>query len=245
MGDVMFKKLFDLAINTLYPDNFTCNFCHAEIFDDNGLTTCKECDMSLPKINGNICHRCGDLILDIATYCEICKFEQKAFEMNRSVFLYDGDIKNAIRSFKFDNAKYWHKSFAHYLAKAYKQYDYNCDIICYVPMYKDRQISRGYNQSELLATELGHILKIDVSHENLVKCKDTKNQVDLNFKQRRENLSGAFKVLDKSKFKGKNILLVDDVYTTGSTLNNCSMVLKKAGAKNVYCLTIAHAHQKD
>ncbi len=241
----MFKKLYSLAINTLYPENFTCNFCGDEIFDDDGTATCENCKNTLPFILGNICNRCGDVIENQAKYCEFCKHEDKIFKMNRSVFLYDGAIANAIRNFKFDNQKYWYVCFAHYLFKAYHQYNYDCDIICYVPMRKKRQKARGYNQSELIATLLGKLLDLPVSYENLVKKKDTKNQVDLNFVQRKQNLSGAFAVSDKSEFKDKNVLIIDDVYTTGSTLTNCAEVLKKAGAKNVYCLTVAHAHQKN
>lgn len=241
----MFKEFCEKAINTLYPDNFTCNFCGDEIFDGDDKATCENCKSNLPFCTGKICKKCGDIINNEATYCEMCKAEEKLFKFNRSIFLYDDKIANAIRDFKFDNAKYWNKCFAGYLFDAYKFYGYNCDVICYVPMHKKRQQMRGYNQSELLATRLGQLLNIPVSYENLVKAKDTKNQVDLNFKQRKENLKDAFEVLNKSEFKNKNILLIDDVYTTGSTLNNCTVALKKAGAKAVYCLTIAHAHQKN
>lgn len=234
-----------MAISSLYPDCFTCNFCGDEIFDGDEKATCESCKNILTFCRGNICNRCGDVIENEAKYCEMCKFEDKAFKKNRSVFLYDGKVADAIRAFKFDNAKYWYKCFSSYLVDAYKFYGYFCDLICYVPMHKKRQNNRGYNQCELLATQLGQILKIPVSCENLVKIKDTKNQVDLNFKQRKENLNGAFKVLNKSEFQGKTILLVDDVYTTGATLNNCTKTLLKAGAKAVLCLTIAHAHQKN
>ena len=241
----MFKKFYNLSINTMYPDEFTCNFCGDEIFADDKNATCDKCKSTLPFCSGNICKTCGDVIENEARYCESCKYETRFFKFNHSAFLYDDKIANAIRQFKFDNAKYWYSCFAGFLFDVYKKYNYDCDIICYVPMHQKRQRQRGYNQSELIATRLGELLNIKVSCENLVKIKDTKNQVDLNFKQRKENLCDAFFVIDKSEFKNKNVLLVDDVYTTGSTLNNCALKLKKAGAKEVYCLTVAHAHQKN
>jgi ComF family protein len=109
----------------------------------------------------------------------------------------------------------------------------------YVPLYTKRQKKRGYNQSELLSNELSKLIGISVSHNNLIRIKDTITQTNLSFKERQKNLESAFEIKDKKEVKDKNILLIDDVLTTGATADNCAKILKKAKAKGVYVLTFA------
>ena len=238
------KKIVKKIMDTIYPERLTCVFCGNEIFDENNKSTCPHCEKSLPQIFGKICNKCGQPMNNMANYCEMCKGGKHIFTKSRSAFVYEGRVSGAILNFKFHNAKYYFKPFAYYLAQIYKEYNYDCDVVIPVPIHSTRLIERGYNQSELMANKLCEILNLPLDTTSLIKIKKTKNQAELDFKQRQTNLLGAFKVTDKKKIKGKNILIIDDVYTTGATIDGCAVELFKAGAKSVCALTLAHAVTK-
>ena len=116
----------------------------------------------------------------------------------------------------------------------------NYDIIISVPMYKKKKNQRGYNQSELIAREIAKKVKnIEYRSDILLKIKNTANQSLLNKEQRQENLKNAYEVKNKEYISNKNILIFDDIYTTGSTANECSKMLVEAGARSIGILTIA------
>ena len=115
------------------------------------------------------------------------------------------------------------------------------DLIVPVPLHYTRLIKRKYNQSALLAKELGKLTGIEVDYKSLIKGKITKPQVDCTGNERLQNLKGAFYVKNHKKIKGKKILLIDDVLTTGSTVNECAKALKSAQPKSIYSLTIARS----
>ena len=238
------KNIVNKVLDVIYPKNLTCVFCGDEIFDENPYCTCKNCAKILPKITGKICEKCGEPLENMASFCENCKGGKHYYTKSRSVFVYQDYVSGGILNFKFHNGKYYSKPFAKYLADLYKEHKYNCDLIIPVPIHVTRLKERGYNQSELLAKDLGEIINLPVDSESLVKIKKTKNQAELDFKQRHTNLEKAFKVTNKKQIKDKNILLIDDVYTTGSTIDECTKELTKAGAKSVYALTVAHAVTK-
>ena len=106
-------------------------------------------------------------------------------------------------------------------------------------MYKTKQSVRGYNQCELIAKELSKELNVNFEKNNLIKIKDTKTQSTLSKSQRKENIKGAFQINNEARIKNKKIILIDDIYTTGSTVNECSRILKKSGAKEIIVVTIA------
>lgn len=112
-------------------------------------------------------------------------------------------------------------------------------VLIPIPLDKNKLKSRGYNQAEELAKELSKILKVPVISDILVKIKSTRAQVELSAEKRQENIKNAFGVKDPAEIKNKKIFLVDDVYTTGSTMEECAKMLKEAGAKSVWGITIA------
>jgi ComF family protein len=124
------------------------------------------------------------------------------------------------------------------MADAVKKMNWPIDVIVPVPLHKIRLDERGYNQSELLARELSYRLNIFMS-KALRRVRNTTTQTALHKEERIENVKGAFKVTYKDTIVGKNVLLVDDVLTTGATLDECAKVLKENGAKDVYVATIA------
>ncbi|MCK5180025.1 MAG: ComF family protein [Candidatus Omnitrophica bacterium] len=108
-----------------------------------------------------------------------------------------------------------------------------------IPLFPSRLRERGYNQSRLLAEEIGQRYKIDLSLNNLVRARETKHQARLSEKERWTNICGAFRIKDSAKFSGKNILIIDDLLTTGATASEAAHTLKDAGAKTVGILTLA------
>ncbi len=112
------------------------------------------------------------------------------------------------------------------------------DLIMYIPSHRRKEAKRGYNQSELLATFIAKRIDIEVSHNNLSKIKDTKDQNKLNRIERQENLLGSFKLKNREEIKDKRILLIDDIITTGSTMKECSRVLINNEAREVIGLAL-------
>ena len=115
------------------------------------------------------------------------------------------------------------------------------EVLIPVPLHPARKKARGFNQSRVLARELGKIVNIDIIEGVLVKSVNVPPQTTLTARERKKNIKGAFKVRDKAKIKDKTILLVDDVFTTGATIQECSTVLINAGAKEVRGITVAQA----
>ena len=154
-------------------------------------------------------------------------------------FVYDGKFKNALLLFKFKRKKQYAKAFARVMyeqiQKSYPNYVF--DYITYVPMHRKDKRSRGFNQSQLLAKELSKLMNIGC-FPTLIKIKRTKPQHKLEGHDRLTNLKGAFKIVDKSLIKGRKILIIDDVVTTGSTLSECSKTLDKGKPAQICCATL-------
>lgn len=160
--------------------------------------------------------------------------------MNRSAVLYDDFSKKAILSFKFSDHLQTAKLFAKWLNLAGKDiFDLGADLLIPVPLSFRRLIYRRYNQSALLAHELSKLTHIPVDVCSLKKIKNTKPQSLLAEKARLKNVKNAFELKKPLNIKGKRIVLIDDVMTTGATLSECAKVLLKNGAKSVDTLTIA------
>lgn len=168
-------------------------------------------------------------------------YTDRFFENHIYVFKYDAIIRNLILHYKFNEKPYLYKSFTEFL----KNYQKECllfdfyDIIVPVPISKKRLKRRGYNQSYLIAKEIAKILNCRLEKNSLLKEKDNIAQSTLNQKDREENVKCVYKVINKENIENKKILLIDDIFTTGSTVNECSKVLKSAGAKKVDIFTIA------
>ncbi len=175
------------------------------------------------------------------TTCGECKENRYLFDRAWAVSIYEGVIKECLHLFKYRKKRRLLKLFSELTCNFMERFiDYqSIDLISAVPLSKSKMRQREFNQSGLLAREIGGKFKKTVLNGNLIKIKDTPSQVALSGAKRRLNLIGAFKVKEPRLFKDKNILLIDDVFTTGSTLNECSEVLKKAGAKKVYVLALA------
>jgi ComF family protein len=234
------RETFDKILEKLYPSDITCFLCGAEL-KDNKYGLCDKCEKEV-KWNDKVCQKCGSPLKTEANYCIHCQNGKRTFDLARAPLIYSDKVALAVQELKYNNKKYLAKHFAKIIEIEYKSLlnrGIKIDLIMYVPLYTKRQKKRGYNQSELLSNELSKLIGISVSHNNLIRIKDTITQTNLSFKERQKNLESAFEIKDKKEVKDKNILLIDDVLTTGATADNCAKILKKAKAKGVYVLTFA------
>ena len=212
--------LIHYAICLIYPN--VCGICDQP---------CKE----------NLCKKCEINLNNIAKV-KIDTYQDKNFKKHLSIFKYEGIIKNRLIQFKFHEKIYVYKAFVNFVLKNKKVCNFlkNYDIIIPVPIHYHRKVTRGYNQSALLAKEIAKKVT-NMKYENHILFKKINNQPQStkNKNERKSNVLGAYFVRNASKIWNQKVLLVDDIYTTGSTVNECARVLKMAGTARVDVLTIA------
>lgn len=200
-----FKKLSDKFLDLLYPEGLTCVNCGDELQHETRLNLCGKCYLNLIENDGHRCKICGIRMRNEADYCDNCTRFDKYFDMNRSPFIYEKTASDLVKKLKFGNKLYIAKELAKAMADEYFTGGFNCDFILYVPMTEKEEKERGYNQSELLAKEVGLRTGLSV-FDNLKKVKETDRQKKLTAKERRENLKGVFDVVRADEIKGKTCL---------------------------------------
>lgn len=233
----LFQNLFDIVL----PPR--CIYCGKICETENSL--CVDCFQKINFITDPYCKCCGmpfenTVNVNQKMLCPECLKTKPLIHFHRSAIHYDEFSKQAILSFKFMDKEENAKVFAKWLMLAGRDiFESGIDTIIPVPLSYQRLIHRRYNQSAILARELGRLTSLKVDTTNLVKIKNTKPQTSFLKTKRLTNLKNAFDVKNKDAVKEKRILLIDDVRTTGATLNECAKVLLKNGAKSVDSLTIA------
>ena len=232
------KEIFKRVIGLLFPK--VCPGC-GNIIHEKELV-CESCRKEVEILKKDCCARCGKkLLTNTSLYCQTCKKRSRRFDEGVSVFRYQGILKKSIHQFKYDNLRQFSD---YYGTVAWEQNReklnvWNPECIVPVPMFRGKEIRRGYNQATVFAKSLSKKSGIPVKENLLIRRKNTKPQKGLTDEQRMENLKGAFSVDWKSVKGMTSVLLVDDIYTTGSTMDVCAGLLKKAGVKRVYFLCIA------
>lgn len=237
------KRTVPKILNLIYPptcgicgklnQDFLCKKCE-KILDSQAVFQIDKFDESnkFDKMNKN------DKVIE-----DNFSFKSKNFENHLYIFKYEGIIRNTIIKYKFSEKSYLYKTFVNFLLKNEKFFKIlkSYDKIIPVPISKKRKKQRGYNQSELIAKELAKKLKIDLDVASLLKQKDIIEQSKLNKEERLDNIKGAYLLQNSEEniLKDKKIILIDDVFTTGSTVDECSSILKKANPKKIDVLTIA------
>lgn len=215
--------MLEKILNLLYPN--VCGFCN-KISNE---ALCKKCELMIKEYE----------IKEKENY----KVEngKMYFDECFSLLSYKGIVREAFIKYKFQNKAYLYKTFSKIVLKNEKICGFlkKYDIIIPVPVHKERKNKRGYNQTELIAKEISRKLNIELQKNVLIKIVNSKPQSELSKTERKYNIKDAFKVQNLQKIKGKNILIFDDIYTTGSTVNECAKLLKKAGANKIGVLTIA------
>ena len=201
----------------------------------------KACREKLSYITGTKCMKCGKHV-DSAEieYCYDCSKANHIYDRGRSLYSHNAEIKKSIYNFKYNNKREYAKAYGEELSDNLKSdiLSWNVDVIIPVPLHKSKLRLRGYNQAELIARELGKNLNISVDSNILRRNKRTKPQKELNDSGRKKNVKNAF-IVEGNIVKYKKIILVDDIYTTGSTIDGCARALKENGAENVYYISLS------
>ncbi|MFQ5442487.1 MAG: double zinc ribbon domain-containing protein [Thermodesulfobacteriota bacterium] len=220
-----------------------CPLCEKALKAD-GLALCRACAgaFSAQLIHAPLCKVCGVPFTSGAGpdhTCGKCLEKPPPFSLARSVYVYGGEVAGAIHDFKYRGRAALAPAFAAAMAREAGSSFPAPQIIVPVPLHRGRLKKRGFNQSLLLARRIAAALSVPLDYGSLVRSFPTRPQVELKPKERLGNVAGAFSLKSPGAFKNKEVLLVDDVLTTGATVRECSKVLKKAGASGVSVLTIA------
>lgn len=230
-----FLRIRALLKRFVFNRKWKCLACEKEIFEGD---FCEGCFKSLPIIGDNKCAHCGRETKSPTDYCLTCKGNLTAIDGGASAFTYKIPISKLIQKLKYFNGRYLAEPFAEYLKSVYIKSGFTADGAVFVPMTRTAEKKRRFNQSKLLAEKFSDLAGVPVLCA-LEKTSDTAHQVGLTAAERKRNLSSAFKVKDKKTVKGKNLVIIDDVTTTGATGEAIAEKLKKSGAKAVFLLTIA------
>lgn len=228
-------SLWKKCLGMLYPQ--TCYFC-GKISKE---CVCSDCGKQVEYLEEPRCKKCGKPIrYEEQEYCHDCTERLFYYEQGKSLWLHKGPVRWSVYQFKYRNRRI----FAEFYAKEWKRIygeklkEWEIDVIIPIPLHKKRRRKRGYNQAEILARELQKVCHIPMDTKSVIRTVNTRPQKELNDKERKKNLSKAFRVTKHWK-KAKNVLLIDDIYTTGNTIDSVAQILKQKGVEKVYFLTIS------
>lgn len=227
----------ETLIRLLYPPR--CPVCH-ETVSEEGALICPECKGKFSYIEEPACFRCGKRLSSFEQeYCEDCRDRERSFQWNTALLSYDETARQSIAWFKYHNRREYALFYAEELFKRYEKrlLSGKPEAVVFVPAHRSRRRMRGYNQAQILAEALGKRLGLPVRGDLLKRKKRTRAQKALSAAGRYRNLLEAFEpVRKKADFSA--VLLVDDIYTTGATMESCSRILKGMGIRNIYGVTI-------
>lgn len=222
-----------------------CPLCERVIKSSGDV--CEKCDISKFLIGRNRCYKCGKPLKgNDEILCGDCRKINHTFEKGVAVFEYKEEMKESVYRFKYGNQKAYGDFYGKIAAEKYGELlkRWKIDKIIPVPMYDKKKQKRGYNQAEEFGNRLGFYTGIETDNKSLIRIKDTIPQKGLSNEQRKMNMSDAFAVDVEKISNYKNVLLVDDIYTTGSTIDACSKILIMAGVEKVYFVCIATGMDK-
>lgn len=242
----LLKGSWEDFLDLLYPEGITCYLCGERIRGNDRYGVCYNCINDFVFIKDKYCSCCGKL-LETGDVCSDCRSFFHYFNRAFSLCVYDGSIKEWIYAFKYGNRAVLARPFGKMMADRIRQLGIKdlFDCIIPVPLHRKKLRQRGYNQACLLGKVLAGELNIKLLTDILIRVKDTPPLSGLTRHQRIECLENAFH-LDNSFSKGiKNVLLIDDIYTTGVTVSQCAKILKDNGAERVYVFTLASGKNID
>ncbi len=233
------KGLIDL----IFPPH--CAFCGTPLAEDEVAEICPGCLRNIRFISPPICPKCGfPLVMGVGEdhLCGQCLRRQWHFGSARALGLYDGAIREAIHNLKYRGKSFLAKSLTGLLDRGYPFMDYGSyGLLVPVPLHPKRLRERGFNQALMLGKAIGRREGVPCRGFLLRKIRWSPPQIDLSPQAREKNVKGSFAVTDPERVRGKRVLLIDDVMTTGSTVNECAGELLKAGAGEVDVFTLARA----
>ena len=233
----MRKKIIDL----IYPAR--CPLC-GDIVMPRGQLACPECMTAAPYVTEPMCKKCGKPLQDeIEEYCSDCRTKEHSYDKGLALFAYDDMVKQSISRFKYENKREYAGFYGHemVLRLGTEIRSWKADAIIPIPLHRSRQRYRGYNQSELIAEVVGRELQIPLYTHLVMREKKTIAQKKLNHGERQNNLKRAFKI-SQNDVKLDTVILLDDIYTTGSTIDAVAAILKNTGVKQVFFIALSVGH---
>lgn len=236
------KIIWFSLLDFFFPS--VCRICNGPL---NGAKwVCCECMERIITTSPPYCDLCGfplppSFSNTTRPLCKDCRKRTPHFYKARSVAIYDGVMRECIHLLKYEKKMALSRPLGKMMADLIKGYisKEEFDLIVPVPLHHKKKKERGFNQAELLSNEVGKTVGVPVNAKDLIKHRSTPSQTDLSKKQRITNVKNSFRIRQKDPFFYKRILLIDDVFTTGATINECSKVLLLADAKSVFALTLA------
>ena len=229
------RQLLDSALELVFPPQ--CAGCGLP-----GMEFCHRCAQRVEPLPQTICLHCGAPQRTTVSLCDNCRARTRALTLSRAAALHTEPLRQAIHALKYEDRPQLAEPLGRYLVAAFRQKPWTAisndiDAVVPVPLHSERFAERGYNQSELLAAKLSTDCGLPLQPAWLMRIRPTRQQVGLSPSERQTNVVGAFRAT--ADVAGKTLLLVDDVYTTGSTLEACARAALDAGAHAVYALTLA------
>ena len=230
-----------LTLDTIFPSQ--CLICKKKLEDQTLKVICRNCFEKIEINSGFTCPRCKKRLYEPKNDCH----PETKFVLGAASFFENKIVRELIHALKYKNLKSAIEPLSRvlelYLNKAIKNSDFKIEnfIIVPVPLHKKKERMRGFNQAQLLAQKLSFFLnKTPIAENSLIKIKNTKSQTELkNSTERKENIKNSFGVKDPNQIQNKNIFLLDDVFTSGATMQEATTTLKAAGAKKIIGLVIA------
>jgi ComF family protein len=244
---------------TLFPSD--CRLCGAPLVNISRLPVCDECLFAMRPIAGGVCSICGERLMSSYAFsgdggeprCGLCRRLEPPFARATAYGSYAGGLRDLIHLLKYDQVRPAANVLGRMLREAIAELDASIGgaevLVVPVPLYSRKLRQRGFNQSELIAraalklSSAGDRLTLDSAV--LVRCRETQAQTGLTRHQRQENIRGAFAVAKPDAVTGREVLLVDDVFTTGTTVSECARILRRAGASRIWVATVARTLKAD
>jgi len=249
--------------SVLFPSD--CRLCGEPLLNISRLPVCPDCLAGVHPVRGKMCSVCGERVLssyaetdsDGLRRCPVCRRVERPFERAVAYGSYDGGLRELIHLLKYNGIRPAANVLGRMLAEAltaldpeFEQatfergmFDQRAILVVPVPLYKTKRRQREFNQAELIARaalkSCASPERLQLAPDLLQRTRDTHSQIGLTSHQRRANLRGAFAVARAAEVTGRDVLLVDDVYTTGTTATECARVLRRAGARQVWVATVA------
>ena len=223
--------MIDSILNLFFP--VACIICGAQVFERRYSAACPACWDALSPIKAPLCPRCGMPGVAIEGLCGRCRTGENIFDFARSAVLFNDHAREIVHHLKYSDRVSLAKPIGRILRRLLDNEKFTGEIAVPVPLHRSRERERGFNQSELIANELG----LTVDTRLIRRRKKTATQTGLSRSERAKNLSAAFELT--GSVDGMKLILIDDVFTTGATLNEISKVLKRGKAEKVEVLTFA------
>lgn len=236
-----------MGLGLIFPR--TCPIC-ADIVTPAGALICADCARRLPLVRQPVCKKCGKEILsELVEYCLDCSRHPRSFEAGMALLNYDEMVGRSMAEIKYKNRREYLDFYAEALSIRYRKQigRIRPDLLIPVPVHASRKRSRGFNQAEELAKRLGKLWALPVNARFLVRGRKTNPQKELSPSERLKNLQDAFECRHRA-LEGdvpNTVILIDDIYTTGSTVEACTRILKAAGVERVYVTVICIGSGRD